>query len=136
MTTSSLTSTGLDEDQARNAIGAVSVGLGALAVLAPVRTAGVFGVAAATGSGPLLVRMVGARNLVMGLRTLQATGDEQKRALQAGLVVGAVDVAAMVLAAAKGRVSKARAAVAIAVLAAIAAAGVAALDGDVELDLG
>ena len=115
----------LDAEQARNAVGAVSVGLGALAVLAPRATAGAFGVAAG-GPAMLLVRMIGVRNATMGLRTLQATGSEQKLALQAGLAVGAVDAAALLLAAARGHVSKKAAFGGIAVLGTIAALGVLA----------
>lgn len=116
----------LDAEQARNAVGAVSAGLGSLAVLAPQTTARMFGVRATGGPTALLVRMVGVRNATMGLRTLQATGDEQKLALQAGLVVGAVDTVALLLAARKGVVSKRAAFGGLLVLAAIAGLGAAA----------
>ncbi len=116
----------LDTEQARNTVGAVSLGLGSLAVLAPQRTAELFGVRGTAGAGSLLVRMVGVRNATMGLRTLQATGDEQRRAVQAGLVVGAVDAAALLLAARKGAISKRAAFGGLLVLGAIATLGVAA----------
>lgn len=115
----------VDAEQARNAVGAVSVGLGALAVLAPKATAGAFGVAAG-GPATLLVRMIGVRNATMGLRTLQATGEEQRLALQAGLAVGAVDAVALLVAAARGHVSRKAAVGGLVVLGAIAALGVAA----------
>lgn len=115
----------LDAEQARNAVGAVSLGLGSLAVLAPQSAARLFGVRGTGGAGSLLVRMVGVRNATMGLRTLQATGDEQRRALQAGLAVGAVDVLALLLAARKGVISKRAAVAGAIVLGAIAALGVA-----------
>ena len=54
-------------------------------MLAPQRTAARLRRAGRTDAGALLVRMVGVRNATMGLRTLQATGDEQRRAVQAGL---------------------------------------------------
>ncbi len=116
----------LDAEQARNAVGAVSVGLGSLAVLAPRTTAGLFGVHDTGGTGALLVRMIGVRNATMGLRTLQATGEEQQRALQAGLVVGGVDAVALLLAARKGAITKKAAFGGLLVLGAIAALGVAA----------
>lgn len=116
----------IDPQQAQQAVGAISVGLGSLAVLAPSWTARAFGVPA-TSAVPLLVRMVGVRNATAGVRTLQAQGDDERRtALKAGLVLGAVDVAAVVLAARKGALSKAAAARALLLLAAIAALGVAA----------
>ena len=121
----------IDREQARTAVGGLSVGLGALAVLAPGTTASLLGVKDARGgSGPLLVRMVGVRNAVMGLRTLQASGDEQRRALQAGFVVGAVDAAAVLVAAAKGSISKKAATGVLLLLGAIAAAGVLAAAED------
>lgn len=112
----------LDREQARNAIGALSTALGFAAVLAPGRTAALFGVPA-TGSGPLLVRMIGVRNATMGLRTLQATGEDQARAISAGLVVGAVDALAILGAARRGVLSRKAAGGVLAVLAGIAAAG-------------
>ena len=115
----------MDREQARNAVGAVSLAVGAAAVLVPRTTAGAFGVRAG-GALPLLVRMVGVRNATMGLRTLQATGDEQARAVQAGLVVGAVDAVAVLAAWRAGVVTRRAALAALVVLAAIAALGVTA----------
>lgn len=121
----------IDREQARNGVGGLSVGLGALAVLAPVRTASLLGVkGTASGAGPLLVRMIGVRNAVMGLRTLQASGDDQKAAIQAGFVVGAVDAAAVLVAAATGRITKKAAVGILVVLGAIAAGGVLAAADD------
>jgi hypothetical protein len=115
----------LTPEQARNAVGALSVALGAAAVLAPRTTARAFGVRGGLEL-PLLTRMVGVRNLTMGLRTVQATGDEQARAVQAGLVVGAVDVLAVLAAASKGAISGRAAVGVLVVLGGIAALGVAA----------
>ena len=119
----------LDREQARNAVGAVSVALGAAAVLATRTTAGAFGVRAG-GALPLLVRMVGVRNAVMGLRTLQATGDEQARAVEAGFVVGAVDAVAVLAAWRAGLVSRCAALGVLVVLGAIAALGAVAAAED------
>ena len=115
----------LDRDTARNAVGAVSVALGAAAVLAPRTTAAGFGVPA-DGALPLLVRMFGVRNAVMGLRTLEATGDEQAKAVQAGFVVGAVDVVAVLAAWRAGLITRRAALGTIVVLGAIAGLGVVA----------
>lgn len=118
----------IDRDTARNAVGAVSVALGAAAVLAPRTTAGAFGVPA-DGAVPLVMRMMGVRNAVMGLRTLEATGDEQAKAVQAGFVVGAVDVVAVLAAWRAGLITRRAALAAIVVLGAIAGLGaVAAAD--------
>lgn len=119
----------LDREQARNAVGAVSVALGAAAVLAPRTTARAFGVRAG-GALPLLVRMVGVRNAVMGLRTLQATGDEQARSVQAGFAVGAVDAVAVLAAWRAGLVSRRAALATLVVLGAIAALGAVAAAED------
>lgn len=116
----------LDKEQARNAVGATSLALGALAVLAPSSTARAFGVKGPGGALPLLVRMVGVRNAALGVRTMQSQGGEQKRSVQAGLVLGVVDTAAMLLAARSGAVSKRAAAGGLLVLGAFAAAGVVA----------
>jgi len=116
----------LDKEQARNAVGTLSVALGAAAVLAPRLTATGFGVRAPGGALPLLVRMVGVRNAVMGVHTLQATGDAQARAVQAGLAVGAVDALAVLAAARKGVMSKKAAFAVLVVLGGIAALGVVA----------
>lgn len=113
----------VDKEQAREALGWVSVGLGALAVLAPQKTAGAFGVKGVGGAGTLLVRMVGARNATLGVRTLQSTGQEQARSLQAGLAVGAVDAVALLLAARRGVLSKKAAFGGLLVLGSIAGLG-------------
>ena len=111
-------------------MGGLSVALGALAVAAPSRTASAFGVRSLDGAVPLLVRMVGVRNAVAGVRTLQADDADRARALQAGLALGAVDVAAVLLAARRGALSKKAAAGALVVLAGIAVLGVAASRDD------
>ena len=114
-------------EQAQSAVGTLSVVLGALAVVAPSRTAALFGVRQTDGPVPLLVRMIGVRNAVAGVRTLQASDDlERRRALQAGFALGAVDATAVLLAARSGAISKRSALALLAVLAGIAWLGVAA----------
>lgn len=120
----------LSDEQARNAVGALSVALGALAIVAPRRTAKVFGVKGSAAPSldviPLLVRMIGMRNATMGFRTLQSEGDEQVRALKAGLAVGVVDSVAVLAAWKSGALSRRAAFGALVLLAGIAALGVAA----------
>jgi len=116
----------IDSDVAASAVGGLSVALGALAVVAPSKTAAAFGVRSLDGSVPLLVRMTGVRNAVGGIRALQADSCDRPRALQAGLALGAVDAAAVLLAARRGAVTKKAAAGALVVLASIALLGVAA----------
>jgi hypothetical protein len=131
MTTSALSSLtaaldDLDPADAQSVVGGLSLGLGALAVVAPSRTAALFGVRQRSGPVPLLVRMIGVRNAVAGLRTLQADEGDRTRALQAGLALGVVDATAVLLAARKGVLSKRAAAGILVVLAGIAALGAVA----------
>ena len=116
----------IDPDFAHSAVSWLSIGLGSLAVVAPRRTATLFGVRSLDTAVPLLVRMVGVRNALAGVRTLQAEDDDLRRALSAGLVLGAVDATAVLLAARRGAMSKGSALGALAVLAGIAVLGVAA----------
>lgn len=85
---------------ASSAVGTISVGFGLTAVAAPEATAEAFGLDAGSNSAlPLLVRFVGVRNLVMGIAALQAsTRPTNAQALRNGLLVGAVDVAAVLAA--------------------------------------
>lgn len=126
MTSTSSSPLSVDPDTAASVVGGLSVALGALAVVAPVRTASAFGVRTGSPAVPLLVRMVGVRNAVAGVRTLQADPSDRPKALQAGLVLGAVDVAAVLLAARRGALSRKAAGGALVLLAVIAALGVAA----------
>lgn len=116
----------IDPEVAHQAVGGLSVALGALAVIAPRRTAALFGVRSIDRAVPLLVRMIGVRNATAGVRTLQAEGDDLTRALQAGLVLGAVDVTAVLLAARKGVLTRKAALGVLTLLAGIAVLGVAA----------
>lgn len=128
MTSTALTSLTdrLDPDTATNVVGGVSVALGTLAVLAPARTASAFGVRTGSPAVPLLVRMIGVRNALAGVRTLQADESDRGKALQAGLALGAVDTAAVLLAVRRGALSRRAAAGALLLLATLAALGVAA----------
>lgn len=74
----------------------------------------------------LLVRMIGVRNATMGMRTLQSRGEDQVRALQAGLAVGVVDAAAVLGAWKSGLLNRRAAVTALGVLGAIAGLGVLA----------
>lgn len=116
----------IDPEFAHQALSWISIGLGGLAVVAPRRTAALFGVKSVDTAVPLLVRMVGVRNALAGVRTMQAEDDDLRRALSAGLVLGAVDATAVVLAARRGAMSKGSAVGALLVLGGIAVLGVAA----------
>jgi hypothetical protein len=116
----------IDPDFAHQALSWISIGLGGLAVVAPARTAALFGVKSVDTAVPLLVRMIGVRNALAGVRTMQAEGDDLRRALSAGLVLGAVDATAVVLAARRGAMTKGSALGALLVLGGIAVLGVAA----------
>jgi hypothetical protein len=116
----------IDPAFAHAAVSWISMGLGGLALVAPRRTAGLFGVTSDDAAVPLLVRMIGVRNGLAGLRTLQACDDDLRRALQSGLALGVVDATAVVLAARRGAMSKGSAAAALLVLGGIAVLGVAA----------
>lgn len=118
----------IDPTTAASAVGGLSVALGALAVVAPAKTAAAFGVRSFDSAVPLLVRMVGVRNAVAGFRTLQADASDRPKALQAGLALGAVDAAAVLLAARRGALSKKATVGALVVLGAIAVLGVAAAE--------
>lgn len=114
---------------AGTAVGALSVGLGALALAVPGPTAMALGLSpAANPALPLLVRMIGIRNTTMGLGLLTATAQEdRRRALQLGLAVGVADLTAVLLAT-RTRVLDTRAAlVAAGMLGGIAALGVLGL---------
>ena len=126
----STTTVTITDEQARDAVGALSVAFGTLAVVAPRATAKAFGLKASPAAmydvAPLLVRMVGVRNATMGLRTLQSEGDEQVRALKAGLAVGVVDSVAVLAAWRSGALSRRAAVGALVLLAGIAVLGVTA----------
>jgi len=116
----------IDPAFAHQAVGWISVGIGGLAVVAPRRTAALFGVKSLDSAVPLLVRMVGVRNALAGVRTLQAEDDDLRGALNAGLVLGVVDATAVLLAVRRGAMTKSSALGALLVLGGIAVLGVAA----------
>ena len=120
----------IDPDFAHRAVGELSLALGTLAVVAPSRTAALFGVRTLDPAVPLLVRMVGVRNATAGLRTLQSEGEDLESALRAGLIFGVIDTVAVLLAVRKGVLSKSAALGALAALAGIAVLGVAASRDD------
>lgn len=121
--------TSLDTRTAQTAIGGLSLGLGLAAVAAPRAVASGFGVdAAANPALTLLTRFVGVRNATMGSGLLQAEDEATvRRALAAGLAVGASDVVAVALAVRSGVLSKKAAAAALLLLGGIAVVGVAGL---------
>jgi hypothetical protein len=119
----------IDLDTAQRTVGGISLGLGLAATLAPKAVASAFGVSAAANPAlTLLTRFVGVRNATMGSGLLTAEDEATvRRALAAGLAVGASDVVAVALAVRSGVLSKKAAAVALLVLGGIAVVGVAGL---------
>ena len=119
----------IDLDTAQRTVGGISLGLGLAAVLAPKAVASGFGVSAAANPAlTLLTRFVGVRNATMGSSLLQAEDEDTvRRALAAGLAVGASDVVAVALAVRSGVLSKKAAAFALLLLGGIAVVGVASL---------
>ena len=119
----------VDLDTAQRLVGGISLGLGAAAVLAPRAVASGFGVdAAANPALTLLTRFIGIRNATMGSGLLQAEDEATvRRALAAGLAVGASDVVAVALAVRSGVLSKKAGAAALLLLGGIAVVGVAGL---------
>jgi hypothetical protein len=119
----------IDLDTAQRTVGGISLGLGLAAVLAPKAVASGFGVSAAANPAlTLLTRFVGVRNATMGSSLLAAEDEDTvRRALVAGLAVGASDVVAVALAVRSGVLSKKAAALALLVLGGIAVVGVAGL---------
>ena len=119
----------IDLDTAQRTVGGISLGLGLAATLAPKVVASAFGVSAAANPAlTLLTRFVGVRNATMGSGLLAAEDEATvRRALAAGLAVGASDVIAVALAVRSGVLSKKAAAVALLLLGGIAVVGVAGL---------
>ena len=54
---------------------------------------------------PVLTRMFGVRDLVLGVGALTTSGDERRRWLQATIAADAVDIAAALIGARSGRLS-------------------------------
>lgn len=119
----------MNRSPAGDAVGQLSVGLGATALLLPAATARAFGVNPGLNPAlPLLVRFVGIRNATMGAGLLAADSQESRTlALQLGLVVGMADLAATLLAARKKVLRPRALLVAAAVLGGIGALGIHAL---------
>ncbi len=119
----------IDLDTAQRTVGGISLGLGLAAVLAPKAVASGFGVSAAANPAlTLLTRFIGIRNATMGSGLLQAEDEATvRRALAAGLAVGASDVVAVLLAVRSGVLSKKAAAAALLILGGIAVVGIGGL---------
>jgi hypothetical protein len=119
----------IDLDTAQRTVGGISLGLGLAATLAPRAVGSAFGVSAAANPAlALLTRFVGVRNATMGSSLLAAEDEATvRRALAAGLAVGASDLVAVGLAVRSGVLSKKAAALALLLLGGIAVVGVAGL---------
>jgi hypothetical protein len=91
----------VDQTQLAQAVGGVRTGIGAALVVMPGVAGRIWiGPGAASPGAKVLARAVGARDLVLGLRTLETSGDRERAALwlHLGFLADAADVAAAVLA--------------------------------------
>lgn len=90
----------MDATQLTQAIGGVRAGVGAALVLMPGVSGRIWiGPGAGDGGAKVLARAVGARDVVLGVRTLEAAGDGDRAALwlHLGYLASAADVAGAVL---------------------------------------
>jgi len=91
----------VDQTQLAQVVGGVRTGIGAALVVVPGVAGRIWiGPGAASPGAKVLARAVGARDLVLGLRTLETAGDRERSALwlHLGFLADAADMAAAVLA--------------------------------------
>jgi hypothetical protein len=93
--------------RARNALAGVRGTFGTVALVAPGLTARAFGIdATAQPAVRYLVRLFGARDVLMAHQLVSAVGeDEAEEALRGGIVVDVADLLAVLAATARGQVS-------------------------------
>ena len=121
----------METESAVKALAALRVVVGAAAWLAPRQSGKGFGVEPdANPQAPYLGRLFGARDVALGIGTLQATGEARRQWLQVGIVVDAADAVAALAAGRAGYVSPVMAGLVFAPAVAAAALGAVALRGD------
>jgi Domain of unknown function (DUF4267) len=119
----------VETESAVKALAALRVVIGAAAWLAPRQSGKGFGLDPdANPPAPYLGRLFGARDVALGIGTLQATGEARRQWLQVGILVDAADAVAALAAGRAGYVSPVMGllfapAVAAAALAAVALRG-------------
>jgi hypothetical protein len=121
----------VETESAVKALAALRVVVGAAAWLAPRQPGKGFDLDPdANPQAPCLGRLFGARDVVLGVGTLQATGEARRQWLQVGIVVDAADAVAALAAGRAGEVSPITAGPLCAPAVAAAALGAVALRGD------
>jgi hypothetical protein len=121
----------VESEFAVKGLAALRIAIGAGAWLAPRMTGKGFGLdAGANPQSPYLARLFGARDVALGLGTLQASGAAQRQWLQLSIAVDAADAVAAVAAGRAGYLSPVAAGLVFAPAAAAVALGVSALQGD------
>jgi hypothetical protein len=85
----------MDAEGSVKALGALRIAIGLVSWLAPNLAARLFGLdASGNPQAPYLARLFGVRDLVLGVATIAATGEDRRRWLVAGLVCDSADAAA------------------------------------------
>jgi Domain of unknown function (DUF4267) len=85
----------MDAEANVRALGALRIAVGLVSWLTPNLAARLFGLnAAANPQAPYLARLFGVRDLVLGVATMTASGQDRRRWLIAGLVCDSADAAA------------------------------------------
>ena len=121
----------METQSAVKALAALRVVVGAAAWLAPRQSGKGFGVEPdANPQAPYLGRLFGARDVALGIGTLQATGEARRQWLQVGIVVDAADAVVALAAGRAGYVSPVMAGLLFAPAVAAVALGAVALRGD------
>jgi hypothetical protein len=121
----------VESDSAVKALAGLRVVVGAAAWLAPRLSGKGFGLDPdANPQAPYVGRLFGARDVALGVGTLQATGEARRQWLTLGVAVDTADALAALAAGRGGYLSPVAAGLVFAPAAAAVALGVAALQGD------
>jgi Domain of unknown function (DUF4267) len=121
----------MNADSSVKALAALRVVIGAVAWLAPRQSGKGFGLDPdANPQAPYLGRLFGARDVALGVGTLQAEGEAQRQWLQLGVAVDAADAIAALAAGRAGYLPPVATGLVFAPAAAGVALGVVALRGD------
>jgi hypothetical protein len=123
----------VENEAAVKGLAALRVVIGATAWLTPRLAGKSFGLdPKANPQSPYLGRLFGARDVALGVGTLQATGDARRQWLQVGIAVDAADALAALAAGRAGYLNPISAGLVFAPAVAAVGLGLAALRGDAE----
>jgi hypothetical protein len=121
----------VETESAVKAIAGLRIVIGAAAWLTPRMAGKSFGLKPAENpQAPYLGRLFGARDVALGVGTLQATGGSQRQWLQLGVAIDAADAVAAIAAGRAGYLPPVAAGLVFAPAVAGVALGVAALRGN------